>query len=177
MHDFENPLSGQTLAEGIREYFAANPGLAQGRGQSPEAQEFFRCHDAAHIVFGCGNTLEDEAIVKLSSVFGTTGGISVLRGYRLHESLQIYKTLKVSEIFATALRALFFVPVAIFRCTKQHKRWPWSNFEHLLNTSLHLLRAEYGIRVPHQARDLRGPNHDQTEILTTKSTKDTRERL
>lgn len=36
--------------------------------------EFFRCHDAAHVVFGCGTGLDDEAVVKIWSFFGTTRG-------------------------------------------------------------------------------------------------------
>jgi hypothetical protein len=50
---------------GLREYFEANAGRAAKRSMSPEAREFFRCHDAAHVVFGCGNTLDDQAIVKV----------------------------------------------------------------------------------------------------------------
>jgi hypothetical protein len=79
--------SPQTLAEGIGEYYAANPGLAHVRTISPEAQRFFRCHDAAHVVFGCGTALDDEAVVKIASILGTTAGPRVLKGYRAHESI------------------------------------------------------------------------------------------
>jgi hypothetical protein len=67
--------SPQTLAEGIREYSAANPGLANVRTISPEAQPFFRCH---------GTALDDEAVVKIASILGTTAGPHVLKGYRAH---------------------------------------------------------------------------------------------
>ena len=66
MHDFERQDSRQTLEQGIAEYHAKNPGLAVCRDPSSEAAAFFRCHDAIHVVFGCGNGLEDEAVVKLS---------------------------------------------------------------------------------------------------------------
>ena len=99
MHAFELQLSSQTLAEGIAEYYQANPGLVPGSKTSIEAQEFFRCHDAVHVVFGCGNALSDEAIVKVASVCGTSGRFGVLRGYRLHESQQIYQKLGSFEIF------------------------------------------------------------------------------
>lgn len=150
MHRFEHQGSMQTLAEGIREYFAANPGLAQGRGLSPAAQEFFRCHDAAHVVFGCGNALDDEAVVKLSSIFGTTAGFGVLKGYRLHESIQIYKSLRIGEVLGSIARSVLVVPRTIYRCRQQRRRWPWSDFDAYLATPLHEIRSEFGIRVPHR---------------------------
>src|SRR5262245_14585510 len=110
MHAFELQHSTQTLAEGIAEYYQLNPGLVTGRGTSIEAQEFFRFHDAVHVVFGCGNTLSDEAIVKVASVCGTSGGFGVLRGYRLHESQHIYRKLGSFEILSTALKAIILVP-------------------------------------------------------------------
>ena len=60
---------------------------------SRAAQEIFRCHDAVHVVYGCDIALGDEAIVKIASIFGTTAGLRVLKGYSLHESLQIYRQL------------------------------------------------------------------------------------
>ena len=136
MHAFELQHSTQMLAEGVAEYYQLNPSLVTGRGTSREAQEFFRCHDAAHVVFGCGNTLSDEAIVKVSSVFGTSGGFGVLRGYRLHESQQIYRKLESFEILSTALKAILLVPRTLFRCIRQQRRWPWNDFERYLNVSL-----------------------------------------
>src|SRR5688572_2197646 len=105
MHEFERQDTAQTLAEGIEEYYRQNPQLSKVRGMSPQAQEFFRCHDAAHVVFGCGTSLPDEAVVKLSSIFGTTGGLSVLRGYRLHESSSIYRELVLTDIIRTLLQS------------------------------------------------------------------------
>ena len=149
MHSFELQQSTQTLAEGVAEYYQLNPGLVTGRGTSREAQEFFRCHDAAHVVFGCGTTLSDEAIVKVSSVFGTSGGVGVLRGYRLHESQQIYRKLARSEMLVTALKSFIVVPRTLFRCIQQQRRWPWNDFDRYLNVSLCDIREEFGIRVAH----------------------------
>jgi len=147
MHAFESQNSEQTLAEGVAEYYRLNPGLAQGRGMSQAAQEFFRCHDAVHVVFGCGNSLSDEAIVKLSSIFGTTGSFSVLKGYRLHESIQIYKKLGVVEVLLAILHSAYLVPRTIVRCFRQCGRWPWSNFDKYLHVPLREIRREFAIRV------------------------------
>lgn len=149
MHAFEQQQSPQSLANGIAEYFEANPGLAKGRGLSPAAQEFFRCHDAVHVVYGCGTTLNDEAVVKISSILGTTGGLGVLRGYRLHESIEIYRRLRVVAVLLSIAQSVFLVPRSILRCTRQAKRWPWSNFEQYMKAPLREIRKEFGIRVAH----------------------------
>jgi hypothetical protein len=149
MHAFEHQNSAQTLEEGIAEYYRANPGLTKGRALSLEAIEFFRCHDAAHVVFGCGNTLNDEAVVKISSIFGTSGGFGVLRGYRLHESLAIYKKLRMSEVLCSILHSGFLVPRTIVRCLRQRRRWPWENFDAYARVPLQQIREEFGIRVAH----------------------------
>lgn len=147
MHAFELQQSTQTLAEGISEYYQLNPGLVVGRQTSVEAREFFRCHDAAHVVFGCGTALSDEAIVKISSIFGTSGGFKVLHGYQLHESQQIYWKLGSIEILSTALQAFILAPRTVFRCVRQKRRWPWNDFDRYLNVSLDDIRQEFGIRV------------------------------
>lgn len=150
MHAFEQQDSPQTLAEGVAEYYRLNPGLAQGRGMSPAAQEFFRCHDAVHVVYGCGNALNDEAIVKLSSVFGSTGGLGILRGYQLHESLEIYKKLRAIDVLLSIVQSVFFlIPRTLVRCARQRRRWPWDNFEPYLHMPLSDIRKEFGIRVAH----------------------------
>jgi hypothetical protein len=146
---FERQDSPQTLADGIAEYHAANPGLTCERDMSPEAREFFRCHDAAHVVFGCSTALDDEAVVKIASIFGTTAGLGVLRGYRLHESVEIYKQLRVAEVLRSIVHAAIVVPRAVLRCVRQRRRWPWSEHGQYLQVPLRELRREFGIRVAH----------------------------
>lgn len=147
MHAYERQDTTQTLAEGVAEYYERNPTLADVRDMSPEAQEFFRCHDVAHVVFGCNTSLPHEATVKLCSVFGTTAGFAVLRGYRLHESVDIYRTLGVASIAATVLESVIIVPRTVVRCLRQRKRWPWDGFSDHRDVPLGRLRAEFGIVV------------------------------
>lgn len=149
MHAFELQDSSQTLAEGVAEYYAANPGLVRGRSMSPEARHFFRCHDAVHVVFGCSTALDDEAVVKIASIFGTTEGLRVLKGYRLHESMQIYKQIPLGAALASIGRSLVVVPRALLRCLRQRSRWPWADFEQYRGVQLREIRQKFGITVPH----------------------------
>jgi hypothetical protein len=149
MHAFQRQDSLQTLAQGVEEYFAVNAGLAQGRVMSPEAREFFRCHDVAHVVFGCDVALDDEAVVKIASILGTTAGLGVLKGYRLHESLQIYRQLRVQDVLLSIMHSVVIVPRTALRCLTQRARWPWAEHQRYLQTPLRELRHEFGIRVAH----------------------------
>jgi ubiquinone biosynthesis protein Coq4 len=146
---YEVQESTRTLAEGIAEYYAANPGLSALRGMSPEAQQFFRCHDVAHVVFGCSIELDDEAVVKIASIFGTTAGLRVLQGYRLHESAQIYEQLPLRAMLNSILHSVVIVPRTVYRCLRQRSRWPWTEFDRFLEVPLRELRESFGIRVAH----------------------------
>lgn len=148
-HAFENQDCLHTLAEGIAEYHRANPELAGGRGSSAQAREFFRCHDAAHVVFGCGNTLDDEAVVKISSIFGTSAGLGVLRGYRLHEAIEIYQRLGPGDVLRSIVHSVYLVPRTLARCLRQRRRWPWDAFEAYGQVPLREIRKDFGIRVAH----------------------------
>jgi hypothetical protein len=146
MLQYQRPDTELTLAEGLREYYASRDGLVSGRGLSEGAREFFRCHDAAHVVFGCSTSLLDEAAVKVWSFLGTTGGLDVWRGYRLPESKEIYERIRWRETAATAARATATLPLVLWRCLRMRKRWPWADFDRHLQTPLREIRSAYGIR-------------------------------
>ncbi len=147
MLEYQSPDTDLTLEEGLAEYYASRSDLVGGRGISSDAREFFRCHDAAHVVFGCNTTLLNEAIVKIWSFFGTTAGLSLLRQYRLPESQEVYEQLEWGPIAHTALRSVVVVPRVLLRCLRMHKRWPWSEFDSYRQVLLPELRREFGIEV------------------------------
>ncbi len=152
-HQFEAQGSTQTLAQGLAEYFAANPALKRQESlSSAAAREFFRSHDIVHVLYGCSTTLPDEAIVKLASLFGTTGRWSVLRGYASHEALDIYTKLPFASMALALLVAPYLIARTVGRCWRQPKRWPWAENEHLIDEPLFRLRAEYGITVARARR-------------------------
>lgn len=152
-HRFESSASTQTLAEGLAEYFAAHSDLKrEAHFVSADARQFFRSHDIVHLLYGCGTSMPDEAIVKLASLFGTTGGLQVLRGYTHHETLDIYRRLPISSTLLALLMAPFLLARTIWRCSRQAQRWPWADNEQYMNRSLAELRSSFGIRVAHGDR-------------------------
>ncbi len=149
-HRFESAQSTQTLAQGLAEYFEANPMLKRGPElRTEEARQFFRSHDTVHVLYGCGTTVPDEAVVKLSSFMGTTGGFSVLRGYANYETLDIYSRLPIGGTAMALLASPYLIARTLWRCARQTRRWPWVEHEQYLDTSLAELRAKFGIKVAH----------------------------
>ena len=149
MHAFEHQESRQTLAQGIAEYSRSEPNRLTERELSPRSKAFFRCHDVVHVVYGCGNALTDEAIVKIASMAGTSAGLGVLKGYQQREFWQIYGRLGIGEILLALFQALLVVPRTFIRCLRQHRRWPWDAFEPYLQVPLCDIRREFGIQVAH----------------------------
>ena len=97
--------------------------------------------------------MPDEAIVKLSSLFGTTGGFQVLRGYMNYETLDIYTKLPLGSTLLALVSAPYLIVRTLWRCTRQHRRWPWIEHEQYLDTPLHELRSLFGIKVAHARSD------------------------
>jgi len=147
VYAYQEQESQQTLAQALQEYHAVHPGLSQARDMSPKAAFFFRCHDTVHVVFGCGVELDDEAVVKIASLLGTTAGLGVLNGYALHESLDIYRQLRVVDVLRAIGQAVVIVPRTVIRCLSQRGRWPWSDHEQNLDVSLQAIRQQFGIKV------------------------------
>jgi hypothetical protein len=149
-HRFESQNCTQTLAEGLAEYFAANPFLKRDEDLlSPEAKQFFRSHDTVHVLYGCGTTMPDEAVVKLSSLMGTTGGLAVLRGYATHETLDIYTKLPLGSTLLAVLSSPWLIVRTLWRCMRQTQRWPWVDHAQFLDVPLNDIRSRFGIKVAH----------------------------
>lgn len=150
MHQYQLQDSQQTLAQALEEYHSVHPDLSDARSMSPEGASFFRCHDAAHVVFGCGINLNDEAVVKIASMLGTTAGLGVLRGYVLDETLSVYRQLRLLDVLRSIAQSLFLLPRTILSCLAQSRRWPWSGHSGYLDVTLQDIRHQFGIKVAHQ---------------------------
>ncbi|MGE0313387.1 MAG: hypothetical protein AB7P21_17390 [Lautropia sp.] len=150
-HHFESPDSTQTLEEGLAEYFSANPDLKRdGQLLSAEACQFFRSHDTVHVLYGCGTSMPDEAIVKLASLFGTDGGFRILRGYTHFETLDIYRKLPLGSTLLALLVAPYLIARTLWRCARQTRRWPWTDHGQFMTLPLSDLRAQFRIKVAHE---------------------------
>jgi hypothetical protein len=137
-----------TLSEGLERYFAANERLVTTREVSEDAAHFFRCHDVAHVVFGCDTTLLGEGTVKLWTIFGTTLGFwRHLRGYSEADAFSLFRQYSRHHLAKNIGGLILSVPGTIRRARRMHHRWPWSQYEPYLEWTLSDIRSEFDIEV------------------------------
>lgn len=134
-----------TLAEGIEEFAAANPGLLPpGDG---ELREFIRAHDACHVLFGLTTTIEDEAVADTWTIFGSTVTLRRYTSYLKHpEILGLVKQAGLWHMTIGTLRALPRVLRAIRRARRMSAPWPFFDYASFLDVPIAALRRRFNVR-------------------------------
>ncbi len=144
---YQDPESELTLEEGLSEYRALNPDLDDARKATPEGADFFRCHDAAHVVFACSTSLLNEALADAWTLFGTSVSLRQFLGFmRIEEHKKIISTVGWPIVIVTFIKALPYVFLVALRSTTMAKRWPWEAFSAYLRVPLKEIRHEFHIR-------------------------------
>ena len=137
-----------SLREGLERYYARNAGLFGDRDHSAQAQAFFRCHDVAHVVFGCDTSLLGDGIVKIYTLFGTTlGWRGHLAGYSEASAFSLFRQYSVAHVLRNLPRLIVAIPRALIHARRMHRRWPWADHEAYLEWSLSAIRREFNIVV------------------------------
>jgi len=135
-----------TLRTELAAFLAANSTYFSDRELSVDAQEFFRCHDIAHVVFGCDATIVGEGKVKIWSIFGTTLGFRKhLQGYSEADAFGLFRQYSWSHIARSMVRVIRETPRAILGARRMQKRWPWAIHDEYMDMPLAQIRAEFGI--------------------------------
>ena len=150
MLEYQKQDSTQTLAEGLAEYRAANPGLDAAREPGGSGAEFFRCHDTAHVVFGCSTSLVAEALADAWTLFGTTVTIRQFLGFlRIEEHQGIIEKVGWWGVLSTFVRSVPLVIIVGWRGLRMTSKWPWATFNSYLNCPLAEIRRQFNIKVVH----------------------------
>lgn len=115
---------------------------------SYEAQEFFKSHDIAHVLFGCDISLYGEGSVKIWTIFGTTLGFwKHINGYQEANAFELSKKFTLAHVVMNIFKFLSSIPLLIIRAKRMHKPWPWAAFEPYLDTPIEDIRKEFNIQV------------------------------
>ena len=147
---YQEQESRQTLAEGLMEYWAANPGLNSARDPGGSGAEFFRCHDTAHVVFGCSTCLVGEALADTWTLFGTSVTIPQFLGFlKIEEHQEIMAKVGWLTASVTVARSVPILVKVAWRAHRMPTKWPWSNFDSFLSRPLADIRRELRIDVVH----------------------------
>lgn len=136
----------RTLRQGIERFAEANKAILSSCETSEEADRFFRCHDTAHVVFGCDASIFGEGTVKLWSIFGTTLGFwNHVRGYSEADAFSLFRQYSRRHVAKHIVSLIASVPRTITRARRTRMRWPWSEYEAYLDVPLAEIRTEFGI--------------------------------
>lgn len=140
-----------TLREALNQHYEKNIAAFPEREVSPEAQEFLRCHDVAHVVFGCDTSLFGEGILKIYTIFGTTLGFWWhLSAYSGADAFRLFRQYGVLHVLKKTFRLILRVPRAIVHAKRMSKPWPWADHSEYLDKSIEEIRTEFNIMVIHQ---------------------------
>lgn len=137
-----------TLREAIEELYEENAALFARRDLSPEAKEFFRSHDTAHVVFGCDTSLFGEGVVKIFTIWGSSLGFwRHVAGYAEADAFSLFRQYSVRHLARHIGKLLLAAPRAFIRARRMHRPWPWSDHGEYLDVPLKEIRREFNIRV------------------------------
>lgn len=137
-----------TLREGVRRHRQKNTAISTEDDLSPEAQAFFRCHDVAHVVFGCDTSIVGEGVLKVFTIFGTTLGFrGHLSGYAAADAFRLFRQYSVLHVLTNILKLPVYLSLALVRANRMSKRWPWSEHTAYLDKTIEEIRTDFSIEV------------------------------
>jgi len=135
-----------TLQEGLDAFNKKNAKYFSDRDTSEEAKEFFRCHDIAHVVFGCDTSIYGEGVVKIWTVFGTSLGFwKHITGYQEADAFALFGMYSWGHVAKNLLGLFISIPSIIIRAKRMSKLWHWSDFERYMDTPIDKIREEFNI--------------------------------
>jgi len=145
---YQAPDSRMTLRQGIAEYFRQSGGLMNQSELPLDLGLGLRCHDVAHVVFGCDTTLLGEVVLARWSLFGVTGSMRpYLIGLRRRETRGLFRDALAAFRPAMLWHMLKFATVALVRSLRMRERWPFEDYGQYLDQPLWEIRERFGIRV------------------------------
>ncbi|MEM8906271.1 MAG: Coq4 family protein [Bacteroidota bacterium] len=137
-----------TLQQGLDKFYQRNQKYFSDRTISPEGEAFLKCHDIAHIVFGCDTTIYGEGVVKVWTTFGTTLSFwKVISGYNEANAFELFRMYSVQHVLKNILRFLWAIPKVIVSAKRMNKPWPFADYEAYLQKPITEIRKEFNIQV------------------------------
>lgn len=148
--NYQQQDSALTLAEGLKEYYAANAGRVVPPADLPaESVALFRSHDMCHVIFGLDTTLADEALADTRTLFSCDVGVRRYVAYLAQDkqAQSLFKEVGYLASVRVTLRSIPRICRAAAEAWRMKKRWPWLPPESFHSRTLADLRQEFGIRV------------------------------
>ena len=152
MHRYQEQNSNLTLREGLEDYYNSFPSSKDIFKDDNNSGTLLRDHDCTHVIFGLDISIDQEAILDVWTLFGSSYKWSYILKYRdlpqlkgLYNSL--WKEFGLHGFIKIYLKLSPILVKAFFRTRKMKKKWPFMVPEHLFDKKISDLRKEYGITV------------------------------
>ncbi|HEX3701427.1 MAG TPA: hypothetical protein VHV27_12235 [Phenylobacterium sp.] len=142
--------SGQTLGEGLAEYYAANAGrITRPADLPPASAALFRSHDTCHVIFGLDTSLADETLVDVRTTLSCDVGLRRYAAYltRDPQAKALFQELGLFAVVRITLASTPRILRAAVEALRMGKRWPWVPPQSYSGRTLGELRREYRIRL------------------------------
>lgn len=113
---------------------------------SGDSAAAFDMHDAVHVLFDCGTSLEDEIAAHVWMRFATTANIRDMhRAVANQEHRKVLAGLGHGTVVRTWLRMLPRIVAIIVRAQRMPRRIPFDELEQLKSRTVAQIRVEHGL--------------------------------
>lgn len=138
--------ASMTLGEAIQKMRAAEAKGDLTNKFSLEVEQAFEQHDAIHILFDCGTSIQDEIDVHVWMVFATTANISEMhRAVTNQEHRKVLTRIGHLKLFGTWFVSLPRIVSIIFKSLRMRRRLAVEELSKLKQQSIVDIRREHGI--------------------------------
>ncbi len=135
-----------TLAEAIQKLGALEENDALTNKMSAEVKQLLEQHDAVHILFNCGTSIEDEIAAHIWMLFATTAKIgemhSAVASQEHRNALSGIGHFKLISIWFASIPRIIAI---IFKSLRMKKKVPLEELCRLKQQSIFEIRQEYAI--------------------------------
>lgn len=137
-----------SLKEGLIDFQKRNAKYFSKEPHSFEGNEFLKCHDITHLVFGCDTSLYGEGLVKIWSSFGTTESfLKITKGYHSAKAFHLVREYSYKHVLKNIFRLVRSIPRVLLRVHQMSKPWPFKSYHDYLDVPIYQIRKEFNIKV------------------------------
>lgn len=146
MNEHFGSVISMTLGEAIQKLRTSEAEGNLTNKFAAEIDQAFEQHDAIHVLFNCGNSIQDEINVHVWMVFATTANISEIhRAVASQEHRNVLDGIGHFKLIGIWLTCLPQIISIIFKSLSMKKRLAVEDLSKLKKQSIIDIRREHGI--------------------------------
>lgn len=134
-----------TLGQALQSFRTAT-GEDDATEQMADIEEIFERHDAIHVLFDCGTSIQDEIAVHVWMAFATTANVSEMHRAVAHlEHRNVLSDIGHFKLISTWVRCLPRILSIILKSLRMKKRVAIEELSKLKQQPIFDIRLEHGI--------------------------------